>query len=70
VTAQASPAALCAIDAGPLGPGAGEALAPRVTDAAGRVSWTWTLGQVAGGVYRITVSCGGGTASVMVEVVR
>jgi hypothetical protein len=70
VTAQAAPAVVCSIDAGPLSPGTGEALAARATDAAGRVSWTWTLGPVAGGVHRITVSCGGSSASAMVEILR
>jgi hypothetical protein len=70
ITAQAAPGVACSIDAGPLSLGAAQALTPRVADGAGLASWTWTLGQVANGVYRITVTCAGASASTTVEVFR
>jgi hypothetical protein len=70
VVAQSTPAAGCSIDAGPLSLGAVAALALKTADSAGRVSWTWTLGQVSNGVYRVSVSCGGAPASVTIEVFR
>lgn len=69
VTAQATPGATCSLAPGPLGTGAAPgALGPRVADGAGRVSWSWTVGQIAPGSYVVTVTCGGSSRTATVTV--
>jgi hypothetical protein len=68
VTAQAAPGALCAISAGPLGADAGSAITSRSADGTGRVSWSWTIPQVAPGDYTVTVVCNGSAAATPVTV--
>jgi hypothetical protein len=43
-------------------------LSTRQTDSTGRVSWSWTVPDVAPGQYAVSITCNGSTASTPVTV--